>query len=165
MTTWGGIIDCDPDDDSMVFQILWNFWRGRDPLATDHMVAVGDKYSCALDGGVSCWGDSANGKLDVLINQSKQIAVGFDHATIDDTGVVCWGAIITTKPSRSIIKSHQDFSWSSKQLCYCTGVVCWGINTSNRSTPPALGDPTDLDVGADHACAIDDTGWYVGVSL
>ena len=161
---WDGIIDSlDPDDDNDGIPDSLELLAGRDPLATDYMVAVGDKYSCALDGsGVSCWGDSANGKLDVpdLINP-KQIAVGFDHAcAIDDTGVVCWGADQYNKTEPPALSNPTKISLGRLNSCAIddTGVVCWGINTSNRSTPPALSNPTDLDVGADHACAIDDTG-------
>ena len=53
------------------------------------MVAVGDKFSCALDGsGVSCWGDSADGKLNVpdLLNPTY-VAVGFVDDTVLSAGV------------------------------------------------------------------------------
>ena len=94
---------------------------GRDPFAVDYMVAVGDKFSCALDGsGVSCWGDSADGKLDVpdLVNPS-QISLGFDHAcAIDDTGVVCWGKNSTRKLSRQHYQTPPRFPW-----VVCTAVL------------------------------------------
>ena len=136
---------------------------GRDPYAVDYMVAVGDKFSCALDGsGVSCWGDSADGKLNVpdLLNPTY-VAVGFDHAcAIDDTGVVCWGKDQYKKTQPPELSNPTKVSLGRLNSCAIddTGVICWGLNTSNRSTPPPLSNPTDIDLGSDHACAIDDTG-------
>jgi alpha-tubulin suppressor-like RCC1 family protein len=37
-------------------------------------------------------------------------------------------------------------------------VVCWGWNDYGQTDVPSLSNPTQVSLGGDHSCAIDDTG-------
>ena len=86
--------NADTDDDNDGISDALEALTGRDSTVEEYVTGVGAKFSCAMDdNGVTCWGDDADGKLDVpeLVNP-RQLEVGAEHAcVIDDTGVVCWG--------------------------------------------------------------------------
>ena len=111
------LVDSDGDGvpDSLETQL------GRDPFAVDYMVAVGDKFSCALDGsGVSCWGDSANGKLDVpdLVNPLRLLLVSI---TPVPSMTLVWSAGVensTRRLSRQHYQTPPRFPW-----VVCTAVL------------------------------------------
>jgi alpha-tubulin suppressor-like RCC1 family protein len=150
-------LDSDNDGVSDALEIA----AGRNAQGVDYMVSVGDKFSCALDSsGVSCWGDAANGQLDVpALTNPTYVAVGFDHAcAIDDTGVVCWGREQLQKTNPPEMSNPTMLELGRLHSCAMddTGVVCWGSNSSGRSSPPEFFGPTDLSVGSDHACVVDD---------
>ena len=42
------------------------------------------------------------------------------------------------------------------------GVTCWGDDADGKTAVPELVNPRQLEVGAQHACVIDDTGGLLG---
>jgi len=125
-------------------------------------VSVGEGHSCALalDGTVSCWGNSSNGETTVPSGTYTTVDAGVRHtcALASDGTAVCWGYDAngeSTPPSGTF----DDIAAGYQHSCATTSsgsVTCWGNNTHGQTT--TSGSPTHgLHSYYDHTCGIDTT--------
>jgi alpha-tubulin suppressor-like RCC1 family protein len=101
-------------------------------------IAAGDLHACAVhDGGtLSCWGDNTAGQLGVAPFEEPQTT---PVDTLDGAVDVSTGGVDGVGRSCAIRDDGE--------------VWCWG-RFSPEPAPVGIGPAKDLDVGADHLCAI-----------
>ncbi|MEM7128642.1 MAG: tandem-95 repeat protein [Chloroflexota bacterium] len=141
------------------------------PSATSDVIdiAVGGAHNCALfdpdddgKGNVKCWGDTTGGQLGIgefnLVFQSTpRDVVGLDEATFVNTtsGVK---AIAAADDLSCAVIDHSPNGDDE--------IRCWGRDSgpggSDNNEPVSIGTVAEgiaaIDVGADHACVLTDTG-------
>jgi alpha-tubulin suppressor-like RCC1 family protein len=100
------------------------------PLPTlqhPRQVSAGFFHTCALDAnGVSCWGRSSEGQINVpkLVNPRLVQAGGYHTCALDDNGVTCWGENSfgqSTVPSNLVMpnQGHKVTALSTGQFHTC----------------------------------------------
>ena len=124
-------------------------------------------HACLLDGtgDVVCWGLDDSGRLNAPDGPFVQVDAGWFHTCGRDSqgGVVCWGMNSdgqTDVPDD--LGLPKQLLWAAHTVVRSSNLVMWsaGAPMSLDNSPRPLANPT-LSAGAEHNCAVNDTGGVV----
>lgn len=111
---------------------------------------------------VYCWGDNANGKLDVpeLTNPTMLISNRSVNCVLDDGVAKCWGDSSYGQLELPTLSNVTGLSIGYNHSCAVdtNGVSCWGMDWVGETVVPQLENPSQVVAGYRYSCALDDNG-------
>lgn len=132
-------------------------------------IALGSRLACVLYAGkVKCWGKRHNGRTSLhYFSEATEIVLGHSFACVVDSLVSCWEGGRFGQTDVPFIKDPIQILSNNESTCVLAKgyyrdqervVKCWGGETASRKSVPVLVNPTLIEVGPFHSCALDKEG-------
>ncbi|MCG8609912.1 MAG: DUF4214 domain-containing protein [Pseudomonadales bacterium] len=145
------------------------------PLVNASDISAGYTHTCAVsERGVICWGEedipsqteSMKSVVPTGLNNPFDIDAGYAHSCAllktSSKNITCWGGPWRKPLQQYTANNPVQISVGDYYFCFIDddGLSCatlaFGENTFGQATPPNLNNPTFVDAGKTHTCAIDE---------